>query len=54
MEDRAAQFLKMVEESAGFGLREEVWTTPKPGLVDRRDSGSHKDMDYITATLSRC
>ena len=48
MGDRAAQFLKIVEESANFGLREEVWTTPKPGLVDRRDSGSHKDMDYMT------
>ena len=39
---------KIVEESANFGLLEEVWTTPKPGLVDRRDSGSHKDMDYVT------
>lgn len=23
-------------------------TTPKPGLVDRRNSGSHKDMDVFT------
>lgn len=26
----------------------EVSTTPKPGLVDRRNSGSHKDMDVFT------
>ncbi|MBR1627198.1 MAG: [Bacteroidales bacterium] len=27
-------------------LQEELDTTPKPGLVDKSDSGSHKDMDY--------
>lgn len=26
----------------------EVAATPKPGLVDRADSGSHRDMDYFT------
>lgn len=26
----------------------EVCTTPKPGLVDRRNSGSHRDMDIFT------
>ncbi|MBQ2996901.1 MAG: citrate lyase holo-[Oscillibacter sp.] len=26
----------------------EVSVTPKPGLVDRRDSGSHSDMDFFT------
>ena len=26
----------------------EVSTTPKPGLVDRLNSGSHKDMDFFT------
>jgi holo-ACP synthase/triphosphoribosyl-dephospho-CoA synthase len=26
----------------------EVSVTPKPGLVDRHDSGSHKDMDFFT------
>lgn len=26
----------------------EVYTTPKPGLVDKRNSGSHKDMDVGT------
>ena len=26
----------------------EVSTTPKPGLVDRNNSGSHRDMDFFT------
>ena len=29
-------------------LLEEVATTPKPGLVDRRNNGSHRDMDMDT------
>lgn len=29
-------------------LRAEVSATPKPGLVDRNNSGAHKDMDYNT------
>lgn len=30
----------------------EVSTTPKPGLVDRDDSGAHKDMDFFTFMAS--
>ena len=33
-------------------LREEVCATPKPGLVDRLDSGAHRDMDIITFLTS--
>lgn len=40
---------------AAKALLDEVCTTPKPGLVDRRNSGSHKDMDmysFISSSLA--
>lgn len=33
-------------------LLDELLTTPKPGLVDRRNSGSHQDMDVFTFAAS--
>lgn len=33
-------------------LLDEVCTTPKPGLVDRRNNGSHRDMDIFTFMAS--
>ena len=33
-------------DCAARALRTEVSVTPKPGLVDRRNNGSHADMDY--------
>ena len=33
-------------------LLDEVLTTPKPGLVDRANSGSHRDMDVFTFSAS--
>lgn len=43
--DRAAD---QVASAAVRGLLYEVSTTPKPGLVDRNNSGSHNDMDFFT------
>ena len=37
-----------VEKLAVQSLLDEVHTTPKPGLVDRRNSGSHRDMELST------
>jgi triphosphoribosyl-dephospho-CoA synthase len=34
-----------VADAAVWALREEAQLTPKPGLVDRRGSGVHRDMD---------
>ena len=35
-----------IGEKAAKALWMEVFATPKPGLVDRENSGAHKDMDY--------
>lgn len=37
-----------IAESATDSLLAEVFTTPKPGLVDRRNNGSHTDMTVET------
>ncbi len=37
-----------IAEIAQKSLLFEVCTTPKPGLVDQRNSGSHQDMDIFT------
>lgn len=37
---------KTLADCAEKAMRQEVSTTPKPGLVDRRNSGAHTDMDY--------
>lgn len=37
---------------ATSSLRKELDLTPKPGLVDRHDSGSHADMDYALMAKS--
>ena len=43
--DRSAD---LAASAAVRGLLYEVSTTPKPGLVDRNNSGSHSDMDFFT------
>lgn len=39
---------KEIERSVSKALLGEVYTTPKPGLVDLRDTGAHRDMDIHT------
>ncbi len=41
-----AHFENQLQAALRLALIEELDTTPKPGLVDRRDCGSHTDMDY--------
>lgn len=45
LDERDAQ---KAAELACRALLFEVGTTPKPGLVDLRNSGSHRDMDFFT------
>lgn len=45
---------KHIASLACRALLYEVCTTPKPGLVDRANSGSHKDMDIFTFVDSTC
>lgn len=42
----------LVADLAERALRLELDTIPKPGLVDRRDNGAHKDMDYALMSKS--
>lgn len=44
----AAQFMDKVASNGARALLYEVSVTPKPGLVDRNNSGSHNDMDFFT------
>ncbi len=37
--------LHFLAANASLALIEEAFLAPKPGLVDRRSSGSHSDMD---------
>ena len=39
---------EMLAGQAARALMYEVCTTPKPGLVDRANCGSHRDMDLFT------
>lgn len=42
------QYVHQISSLAMASLLYEVAATPKPGLVDRDNSGSHKDMDFYT------
>lgn len=49
---RTAALAAAVGGLAAEALRRELDLTPKPGLVDRVNSGAHRDMDYATFTAS--
>ncbi|WPC41236.1 triphosphoribosyl-dephospho-CoA synthase CitG [Clostridium sp. JS66] len=46
------EFAHYVASLAQRSILYEVSTTPKPGLVDRDNTGSHKDMDFFTFMAS--
>lgn len=48
------QFTLCVAETAQRALLWEAITTPKPGLVDRENSGAHRDMDLFHFLDSAC
>lgn len=43
-----AEDCRTIAALAQQALLHEVGVTPKPGLVDRRNTGSHRDMDFFT------
>lgn len=46
------EFCEFVSNIAIKSILFEVSTSPKPGLVDRYNSGAHKDMDFFTFVRS--
>jgi triphosphoribosyl-dephospho-CoA synthase len=47
-----AEIAHYIASLAQRAILYEVSTTPKPGLVDRDNSGAHKDMDFFTFMAS--
>ena len=41
-----------IEQCIKSTILGEVYTTPKPGLVDRHDNGAHHDMNVYSKTTS--
>lgn len=50
MQQRATEdfFAQQIAEKVSQALLQEVYLTPKPGLVDKRNSGAHRDMNVKT------
>lgn len=49
---RQVEFVESIREKALKAILYEVAVTPKPGLVDRNNSGAHNDMDFFTFMAS--
>ena len=45
---RESKLYMQLEDIVYHSLMGEVYTTPKPGLVDRHDNGAHRDMNVNT------
>ena len=53
-DDLAAAFAEKTAEAAQKALLYEVCVSPKPGLVDRFNNGSHHDMNFYSFIDSAC
>ncbi|MDD4291656.1 MAG: triphosphoribosyl-dephospho-CoA synthase [Clostridia bacterium] len=49
---RSSKLSQVIVEAVRYALQAELDATPKPGLVDRRNNGSHTDMDYALMQTS--
>lgn len=50
--DSDKEFIETIETTALKSILFEAAAAPKPGLVDRNNSGAHKDMDFFTFMAS--
>ncbi len=48
MSNKDERIVQMISQKALLALMYEVSASPKPGLVDRFNSGAHRDMDFFT------
>lgn len=48
MKEKEIEFCENINRIAIKSILYEVAATPKPGLVDRNNSGAHEDMDFFT------
>ncbi|MEG1972328.1 MAG: triphosphoribosyl-dephospho-CoA synthase, partial [Oscillospiraceae bacterium] len=44
----STKLINLIGSSCEEALAAEVSATPKPGLVDKNNSGAHRDMDFTT------
>ncbi|QAR32602.1 2-(5'-triphosphoribosyl)-3'-dephospho CoA synthase [Geovibrio thiophilus] len=52
LKNSSAAFITKISDCLTAGPKAELDLTPKPGLVDRLDSGSHEDLSYAGMLLS--
>ena len=52
IKEKEKEFIELVRKNAMKAILYELSATPKPGLVDRNNSGAHNDMDFFTFMAS--